>query len=85
MFFISTGFVTATLLAGGSDSAVDLSAFPQGFRLRTTRASSFSGRLSATTTSAASARRKRLVTAAQELLGALGALEDGQVALHLLR
>ena len=71
-------------LAGGADSAVDLKAFPSGFCLRADRGFEL---LAAPVGDDAFCRRcaKQQVSAAQELLGALGALEDAQVAVHFLR
>ena len=70
--------------AGGADSDVDLSAFPQGFQLRTDLSFELLGAPVGDAAFCAQHTRKR-VSAAQELLDALGALENAQVALHLLR
>ena len=70
--------------AGGTDSAVDLNAFPQGFRLRTDRSFELLGAPVGDDAFCCQHTKNR-VSAAQELLDTLGALEDAQVALHLLR
>ncbi len=69
---------------GGADTEVDLAAFPPGFRLRTDGCFELLGAPVGHDAFCLQHTEKR-VTAATELLEALGALENAQVALHLLR